>query len=236
VRTSRNTAILALGLALSGCAPVVERLPIALPNQPEGFPSEVYDRATEQGQPVYRLDESRSLAVVRVYRGGRFADLGHDHVVASHEVRGLVRWTSDWRARRADLFVPLASLTVDEPLLRQRYALTTQPSARDIEGTRENMLNKTLRVADNPFVTLHLEALSGALPAMPVRAEISLNGVTNTRQREVTVEQRRNELSVSGAFSLKQTEFGLEPYTVLGGLLQVEDEVDITFELVARPL
>ncbi|WP_343805940.1 YceI family protein [Marinobacterium maritimum] len=218
---------------LAGCAPQVEQQPFVLPSQPAEFPSDIYLGAAHRAQRVYRVDASRSLVVVRVYRGGRFANLGHDHVVASHQVQGLILWSEDWQSRRADLFAPLASLTVDEAALRQEYALTTQPSERDVAGTRDNMLNKTLRVSANPFVSLHIQALSEVLPTMPVQAEISLNGIVRSKRLDVQVEQKPGEMWFSGAFSLTQTEFGLEPYSLLGGLLRVEDEVDISFKLVA---
>jgi len=233
--TDRYTAVLGLLLMLlAACAPVVEKIPTVLPNQPAEFPSDVYANAAERAQPVYLVDEDRSVVAVRVYRGGRLARLGHDHVVASHHVQGLILWTPDWRERRADLFVPLASLTVDEAELRQKYALTTQPSEQDIAGTRENMLNKTLQVNNNPFVTLHLKALAASQPTMPVQADITLNGVTRTRLLDVEVKMEGDTMRFSGAFPLRQTEFGLEPYSILGGLLQVEDQVDVSFELIAR--
>lgn len=218
---------------LAGCAPQVEQKPFVLPSWPAEFPADVYLGAAHRGQRVYRVDASRSRVVVRVYRGGRFASLGHDHVVASHQVQGLLLWGKDWQSRRADLFVPLASLTVDEAALRQEYALTTQPSERDVVGTRDNMLNKTLRVSANPFVGLHMRALSEVLPVMPVQVDISLNGIVRNKWLDVQVEQQPGEMWFSGAFSLTQTEFGLEPYSLLGGLLRVEDQVDLSFRLVA---
>lgn len=232
VRTSLVLAGLML-LLLAGCAPQIEQQALVPPNQPAGFPSDLYRAAVRRGETVYQLDTSRSVAVVHVYRGGRFSDLGHDHLVASHQTQGLILWAADWQDRRADLFVPLSELTVDEARLRQTYALTSQPSESDIEATRANMLNKTLRVNENPFMTLHLRPLSAALPAMPVQVDISLNGVTRSKQVEVRVQEQPGTLRFSGAFKLTQTEFGLEPYSVLGGLLRVEDEVDIAFELVA---
>jgi len=235
--TSRRTALLGLMLLLlAACAPVVEEIPTTLPNQPADFPAEVYTNAVQRGMPVYQLDASRSIVVVRVYRGGRFAHLGHDHVVASRLAQGWILWTPDWRERRADLFMPLESLTVDEAELRRKYALTTQPSERDIAGTRDNMLNKTLQVDNHPFAILHLKALSGTLSTMAVRADLTLNGVTRTKKVDVAVKAEHGILRFSGAFSLLQTEFGLEPYSILGGLLQVEDPVDISFELTARRL
>lgn len=237
MKTSRVPAILGLTLMLlAGCAPPIGKKPLTLPDQPATFRSEIYASAAQRGQPVYRLDASRSRVVVRVYRGGRLARFGHDHVVASHQVQGLILWTRDFRARRADLYAPLASLIVDEANLRQLYGLSTQPSAGDIAGTRNNMLYKTLRVNSHPFVTLHLEALGGSSPVMPVRADITLNGITRTQQVDVVVKETPGSLYFAGAFKVRQTEFGLEPYSLLGGLLRVEDEVDIDFALVADAL
>ena len=41
-------------------------------------------------------------------------------------------------------------------------------------------------------------------------------------------------LRVRGRFALRQTDFGLAPLSVLGGLLAVQDEVAIDFDLRAE--
>ena len=42
-------------------------------------------------------------------------------------------------------------------------------------------------------------------------------------------------LVATGKMVLKQSDFGIEPTTAAGGLVKVEDEVTVTFRLVARP-
>ena len=58
------------------------------------------------------------------------------------------------------------------------------------------------------------------------------------QQRELlvplTVEGLPDQLVVTGAFSVRQTDFGAKPYSVLGGLMTVEDEVVIEFRLTGH--
>src|SRR6266567_9630554 len=124
-----------LALMLGACAPPVrERAPAAAP--PAEFPEGYYLEALAQGKPVFRVDSRESLVVVEVRRSGSLARLGHDHVVASHEVGGYVAPGEG----RADLYVQLERLEVDEAALRAEAGFDTQPTQLDIDGTRANML------------------------------------------------------------------------------------------------
>ena len=70
-------------------------------------------------------------------------------MIASHDVAGFIAPGEG----RADLYVPLDALVVDEPALRSEIGLDTQPSAADIEGTRRNMLEKVLETDRYPYAT-----------------------------------------------------------------------------------
>lgn len=219
---------------LAGCAPVAEQPSIKLPDQPEGFPASVYRNAQERGEPVYGVDTKRSLAVIRVYRGGKLAHLGHDHVVASRDIQGFLLWGQEWQKRRADLYLALEKLTVDEPALRASAGMTSNPSAADIEKTRHNMVAKTLDTARFPFISFHLEPHSPPQPVMAIGADITLHGVTVHKIISVKVKSVKGEpgaISFSGEFALLQSEFGITPFNALGGLLEVKDRVDIRFDI-----
>ena len=41
-----------------------------------------------------------------------------------------------------------------------------------------------------------------------------------------------DRLVVAGAFVLRQSDFGIKPFSVLGGLLAVEDELVVEFRLI----
>jgi len=235
VAARRNLALLALAL-LAGCAPIAEQPAAPARDRPAGFPTAFYDSARQRGEPVYRIDTARSIAIMRVYRAGSLARLGHDHVVASRDIHGFVLLPANVHNGRADLYVPLDLMTVDEPALRAEAGFQTQPSAIDIENTRRNMLDKTLETVRHPFATLRLTPLPGQLPAISMNADITLRGNTRTRVVPVEIEASANLLRISGHFGLHQSEFGIAPFSVLGGALQVDDRVDIRFELYATPL
>src|SRR6266508_6924624 len=123
---------------LAGCAPLLREPAPAAP--PADFPEAYYQEAAVQGKPVFRVDSRESLVVIEVRRSGSLARLGHDHVVASHELVGYVAPGEG----RADLVVALESLAVDEAALRAEAGFDTQPTEPDIEATRANMLEKVL--------------------------------------------------------------------------------------------
>lgn len=227
----RTLAALLLAALITACAPLP---PMAEPPLPPALPESDYRQALERGEAVYRIVPDQSLVVVRVYRGGRLARLGHDHVVASRAIEGLVLLARELPAARADLLLALDSLSVDEPALRAAAGLDTAPSAADIDGTRRNMLDKTLQAGQFPFVGIALHYAGGALPAVTLDTAITLHGVTRNQPVAVTVDADGETLQARGTLALRQTDFGITPFSVFGGALEVQDQLDIEFTLNAR--
>ncbi|HYD81328.1 MAG TPA: YceI family protein [Paucimonas sp.] len=213
---------------LGGCAP--SALPPAAPEAtraPAGFP-EAYYRAGAAQRKILRIEPGRSLVVIEVRRGGPFARLGHDHVVSSRDVAGYV----DPESGRADLYVPLDRLVVDDPALRAEARLDTQPSADDIQGTRRNMLVKVLEAERFPFALVHVRRASAAHSAVDV--VLTLHGVTRRFEAPVRIESGPDGLTVAGRLAFNQTDFGMTPMSVLGGAIQVRDELELRFRIAAK--
>ena len=177
---------------------------------------------------MFRVEPSRSLVAIEVRRAGSLARVGHDHVVAAHDVRGYVAPEDG----RADLYLGLEDLVVDEPELRAEAKLDTHPSAEDIAGTRRNMLN-TFQAEAFPFVLVHIQRRDPKSDA-PLDVAVTLHGVTRTVQTPVRIELAGDGLTALGALSVRQTEFDVKPLSILGGGLQVRDEVQVSFTIQAR--
>jgi hypothetical protein len=220
VRRLLPAAALAL---LVACAP--QPPGITPPARPPGFPDAAYVGAAATGA-VYRIDPDASRVVVLVRRGGSLARLGHDHVVASRDVEGYV--AAD--AGRADLYVPLDRLTVDEPSLRAEAGLESAPSAADVEGTRDNMRKRVLHTERNAFATIAVRRLADGRFA----AAIALNGVTRTEDVPIAVAADGATLEARGHLALAQTDFGLVPFSILGGAIEVVDRIELAFDIRAR--
>jgi hypothetical protein len=212
---------------LVACAQPVPR-PGPESSAPAAFPAAFYAQAIAAGEPVYAVDAARSLVVVEVRRGGSLARLGHDHVVASHDTRGFVAP----HAARADLYVRLADLVVDEPALRAEAGFDSTPSAADIAGTRGNMLDKVLHAERHPYALIHARRTAGD---DRLAIAITLNGVTRDFEIPVTFEQGGDEMRVAGTLAFDQSAFGLVPFSILGGAIEVLDRVSLRFDIHARP-
>ncbi|HTT12685.1 MAG TPA: YceI family protein [Burkholderiaceae bacterium] len=231
MRRHLSCAILACVLALmAGCAPVkpIPALTAGATLPPE-FPEAYYRHAIAQGKPVYRIDPAGSLVVIEVRRSGSLARLGHDHVVASHDVGGYVVPADG----RADLYVPLVKLAVDEAALRIEAGFDTQPSESDIAGTRSNMLNSVLEVDRFPFALMQVTGADAGQANATIKVALTLHGTTRTPEVAAQVESGGGQLVVSGRLSIDQTDFGITPYAVLGGAIAVRNGVDMRFRIRA---
>lgn len=208
-------------------------LPLQVPEDPpETFPLEVYQQAEARGEVVYAIDSVTSTAVVRVSRAGFLAWLGHDHVVASHAITGyalLPDPAGTLSGARADLYLPLASLAVDEAELREAAGLDTKSSATDIEATRKNML-KSLDALTYPWLTVNVLMISEDA----LFANLTLQGIKRSYRIPVEIEFDDETLQVTGEFTLRQSEHGIEPFRALAGALRVRDELAVSFTLVGR--
>ena len=219
-----------LSAALAGCAPLL-REPVSAPAAPPAdFPEAYYREAAAQGRPVFRVDPRESLVVIEVRRAGSLARLGHDHVVASHEIGGYVAPDEG----RADLYVALGRLAVDEAALRTEAGFDTQPAESDIEGTRANMLGKVLEAEKFPFALIRVSGADASQRDVTLSVAITLHGSTRTLQAPARIDAGAGEMSVTGRLSFDQTDFGITPYSLFGGAVAVRDAVDLRFSLRAR--
>ncbi|MDZ5457101.1 YceI family protein [Azohydromonas lata] len=190
--------------------------------------------ATLRAEPgTYTLDPARSEIAVLVRRGGALARLGHDHVVSHPALQGHFSVPAGGGSRaEGEVTVLLSGLVVDDPALRARYALDTQPTPAAVEGTRANMLQRVLQDYRFPLARLRLSA--EPRPSADVDVEIALHGVTRRQRVAVDWQAERGELRGRGRLVLLQSDFGMQPLTVLGGALRVEDRLEMDFELRAR--
>ena len=178
---------------------------------------------------TFSIDSGASRAEAHVGKTGIGSFAGHEHLVVAHNVQGEVAIDpADLPHSTVDLIVDARSLEVSQ-----------EDDAPEIE--------KTMRSPDvldvTRYGTIHFasQSVSGR-PVSPgvfeliVSGELSLHGVVKPLTLPVRVELQGNSLTASGKFTIRQTDFGIEPTSVAGGLVKVADEVALTFRLVARSI
>jgi hypothetical protein len=182
------------------------------------------------------VDTRESDLRIVVYRGGPLAKFGHNHVLRAGDLKGEVHLAPEFHRSAFQLEFSAAALIVDPEDARldegPEFAGALSPEA--IEGTRENLLGpRVLDAARFPAITLRSVSIAGseALPIITVR--VGLHGVERDLSFQGALERDADRLVVSGALLLHTPDFGIEPFTAMGGGLRVEEQLKIRFRVVA---
>ena len=186
------------------------------------------------GATVYLVDADRSVVTLRVYRAGRLARLGHNHVITSANETGYA-WTSGAPANSGfEVRVAVNDLVVDDPAARAAagpdFPATLNDAAR--EGTRRNMLRpEVLDGERHPQIVVRADSLAGTWEQPKVAARVTLKGQNRRIQVPLEILRESDAIVARGAFSILQSDFGITPFSIGGGAIQVADAVDVTFEI-----
>lgn len=229
------SGVLASGLVLWGLAacqtsPPPAKTPAATAPSPD-------TAALPAGARELHVIADESLLQILVHRGGAMARLGHNHVIASHQLGGSVYVTDDLRQTRFDISFPVNDLTVDEPGLREQAGPDFPPnvpqSARD--GTHANLLSEALLDgAHYPTIRLRATDILEAANGYDMGVEVAFKDQARVVRVPVAVERVDGALRASGEFPLRQSELGLKPFSAAMGTLLVLDDMLVRFSVTAR--
>lgn len=193
--------------------------------------------APAAGTVRYRVDAARSEVLILVYRDGRLASLGHNHVLAVRELSGEVVVAADVTQSSWQLDFPVAALSVDEPQLRaaQGAEFQTTIDAAAIAGTRDHMLGPLLLdAAHYPAIHLQSGQVRSDAGGLSVSTRIVVRDHAAQVEVPVTLQHSSDELTVSGEFDLTHAELGLTPYSIALGALRVAERMHVRYRLVAQ--
>jgi hypothetical protein len=223
--------LLAGVLALSACrtAPPPPPAPAAeAPPEPVVVPERI---------DHYRIDDQASQVLILVYRDGRMARLGHNHVLRVRQLSGEVVVPKDTTNTTFALEFPVAALSIDEKTLRteqgEDFKATIDPAS--IDGTRDHMLgNKLLDAAHFPMIHLESGPLSAAGDQWTASLSIKVRDHVSTVLVPISLSMNPDSLTASGEFDLTHSQLGLTPYSVGLGAIRVAETMHVRFRVLAR--
>ena len=195
--------------------------------------------AAQSADRTFAIDGAASDIHWLVYKAGTLARFGHNHAIAVPNPRGSVTVSAqDRSASHFEIVINVADLVIDDPKLRSGLGedFASVPTAKDIEGTRHNML--TDRVLDGEkFPTIRVTGIGpfGAAGTQTFKLKVALLGrtVDLTVPTKVTITDDRVE--ASGTFDLNHADLGMQPFTALMGALAVGEKMSFSYHVVARP-
>lgn len=234
----------ACAIALPSCStlpsappkPIQAEQKLTAPEDPASLHA-VYAQLAKTGGQVMAVDPKSSVVRIYAFRSGPAAKMGHNHVLSAPQFTGFL-FTPPGRtsASRFDLEFRLDQLEIDQPALRSATggSFASTLSTEEIQGTREHMLGSNGLQADRyPLVHLQSLQISGESPKFAAQVHIDMHGRAHDVWVPLTVEESSDHLFVSGSLVLRQSDFGIKPYSILGGLMAVQDEVIVEFKLAA---
>ncbi|NNF51330.1 MAG: YceI family protein [Gammaproteobacteria bacterium] len=185
---------------------------------------------------LFEINEPESLLLIKVMRSGPLSRFGHNHIIGGPVIGGRVWLAEKLADSRVELTIRLLDMQVDEPQWRLEAGedFTSVPSDEDIAGTRANMMSPKVLDTDNfPVATAEVSGILGAAPDFSVLARITLKGNTRSLPIPVHFERQENRFVATGTFGLTQSDFAIEPFSVLLGAISVQDEVQVQYTIVA---
>jgi polyisoprenoid-binding protein YceI len=224
----RCSAIALCCLLLSCAQPVRES------NGPT--PLETSHSADKRGATVYTVDAEASEVHILVYRGGTLARLGHNHVLSSKSLSGDAWLHPDFTRSGFQIILPVESLIIDDVQTRMVHGeqFAAQVPQKDIDGTRRNLMKAEVLDGERfPQIRLASSALSGTAADPKVMAQVTIKDVTRELAIPMSLSLEGGQLQASGEFDILQSEFGITPFSVALGALQVQDRLHVTYKVVA---
>jgi hypothetical protein len=194
--------------------------------------------ATPPAATQYIVDSGASKVNIRVYSDGVLARVGHNHVMTSRSLQGFVRAGSASSLITFDLSFPVGELIVDDPQERraagQDFPPNLNPAER--ESTRKNMLSPAVLDAGRfPIISMHSVQMSGSVPNVHFTVLVTIRDVSRETPVDAQLTLDDSHVTASGEFDLRQSDFGIDPFSIAFGALRIDDRLRISFAVVAAP-
>jgi polyisoprenoid-binding protein YceI len=168
-----------------------------------------------------KIDVERSTITIHVGKAGLFSAAGHDHWINAPISSGTFNDSAD--APRVEFRVETA---------RMKVKPDPKVDAKTEETIQKDMEEMTLEVAKYPEITFRSTRVDKQGEGQwKIEGALALHGVS----KPVIVTVKRNGDAYAGHVVLKQTDFGIKPISVGGGLVKVKNEIELAFQIYGQP-
>jgi hypothetical protein len=162
------------------------------------------------------MDVQKSTITIHAGKAGLFSAAGHDHWINAPISSGVY---NDADAPRVEFTVKAASLEVKPD---------PKVDAKTQAQIQKDMQELTLESSKYPEISFRSSSVVKSGDGQwKVDGRLTLHGVT----KMVHVEVKRSGDAYAGRASIKQTDFGIKPVSVAGGVVKVKNELDIEFQI-----
>lgn len=178
----------------------------------------------------YRLNAAKSKFTVQAFSEGLLSVFGHDPVILIQDFEGEVQFRpGTYEGASLKVEVKADSLTV-----------TGGAKEKDKQDMERTMREEVLEVVKYPEIiftssNVSVNPMSGGKARARIIGDLTLHGVTQ-KNLWISVETTNTEegIRAQGAFSLKQSDFGIKPYAAAGGTIKLKNELKFSFDILGQ--
>lgn len=176
---------------------------------------------------AWTLDASDGELLVKTDVAGRAARMGHRLTIAMKAWRATVKWAGD-EPSSVELAVDVDSLEV----LHGEGGVTPL-SGPEKALARSNAL-KTLGAERFPSITFEAGSVAKTPDGYQLTGSVQIHGKSRPQTVDLRVEDAGDAWRMSAEVPVRQSDFGIKPYSMFLGSMKVADEVTVAFS-ASRP-
>lgn len=171
---------------------------------------------------VWKLDASDGRLLVKTGVAGRAARMGHRLTIAMNTWQAAVRWAGD-EPVDVDLTVEVASLEI----------LAGEGGVKGLSGPEKALArSNALEVLDAdrfPQIRFRSDDVAKTDSGYRMTGMLEIHGTSRERVIGLRVDDVGDRWRMSCEAEVRQSEFGLKPYSMLLGSMKVTDAVTVSF-------
>ena len=172
---------------------------------------------------TYQLGPESGRLLVKTGRSGLGAKAGHDLTIE------VTRWhgTATIDTASPTNSSVIVDVEVDSLEVRDGAGGVKPLTDADRAEIKSTFREKILHTAQHPTISFRSTRVGGSAASFAVDGDLTIMGTTQA----VTVQGAMSDGRVRGSASIRQTDWGIKPYTAFLGALRLRDEVDVEFDL-----
>lgn len=186
-------------------------------------------RMQAQEMAHYVIDPGSSRFTMRVVAEGVLSVMGHNPTITAHDVSGEAG------------FIPgtFGQAFLRVTLRPDSFEITSDVNQKDKLDIETKMKQEVLEISRFPEIVFETSSLSVSETgdegySVNMTGNLTLHGVTHAHTVSCQATVNNQTIRGFGEFSVRQTDYGIKPVSVAGGMLKVKDDVKCSFDIVAR--
>ncbi len=178
----------------------------------------------------YELDSAQSEFTVQAFAAGFFSGFGHNPTIAIRDFTGAAQFSPD------QLYDGSLRLEINAKSLE----VIGDIKEKDKQEIEQAMHNDVLETAKFPEIifqstSVTLTKINDERFKAKIIGDLTMHGVTRSALWIMPkFNLNGDELTATGNFTLKQTDYGIKLVSIAAGALKLKDELEFNYNIVAN--